>query len=83
MPYTIRKRKCKQTDGDRGTHVLSYTDNSGRKHRNCHTSKKKAKAQIAAIEIEGAGTETSIDKLLREWVKAAIQEYSEQQQFED
>ena len=50
MPYTIRKQKCKQTDGDAGTYVLSYTTNKGKKVRNCHTSKKKAQGQIAAIE---------------------------------
>lgn len=83
MPYTIRKQKCKQTDGDRGTHVLSYTDKSGRKHRNCHTSKKKARAQIAAIEIEGMEAETSLEKLLREWVQAVMREYSEQQRLEE
>ncbi|NBP01478.1 MAG: hypothetical protein EBU90_15330 [Proteobacteria bacterium] len=52
MPYTIRKQKCKQSDGDSGTYVLSYTDKKGKKHRNCHTSKKKARGQIAAIEAE-------------------------------
>jgi hypothetical protein len=83
MPYTIRKQKCKQTDGDRGTYVLSYTDKSGRKHRNCHTSKKKARAQIAAIEIEGMEAETSLEKLLREWVQAVMREYSEQQRLEE
>lgn len=51
VPYSIRKAKCKQTDGDSGGYVLSYTDNKGKKHRNCHTSRKKAKAQIAAIEM--------------------------------
>ncbi len=51
MPYNIRKAKCKQSDGDSGSYVLSYTDNKGKKHRNCHTSRKKAKGQIAAIEM--------------------------------
>lgn len=51
MPYSIRKAKCKQTDGDRGGYVLSYTDNKGKRHRNCHTSRKKARAQISAIEM--------------------------------
>jgi hypothetical protein len=51
VPYNIRKSKCKQSDGDSGSYVLSYTDNKGKKHRNCHTSRKKAKAQIAAIEM--------------------------------
>lgn len=50
MPYTIRKQKCKQSDGDSGGYTLSYTDNKGKKHRACHTSKKKARGQIAAIE---------------------------------
>lgn len=51
MPYTIRKQNCKQSDGDSGSYVLSYTDKKGKKHRNCHTSKKKAQGQIAAIEM--------------------------------
>jgi hypothetical protein len=51
MPYSIRKAKCKQSDGDSGSYTLSYVDNKGKKHRNCHTSRQKAKAQIAAIEI--------------------------------
>ena len=59
MPYTIRKQKCKQSDGDSGTHVLSYTDKKGKKHRACHTSKKKARGQIAAIEAE------SVDKSMK------------------
>lgn len=53
MPYKIRKQKCKQSDGDSGSYVLSYTDNKGKKHRACHTSRKKARGQIAAIEAEG------------------------------
>ena len=51
MPYTIRKQKCKQSDGDAGSYTLSYTDKKGKKHRICHTSKQKAKGQIAAIEM--------------------------------
>ena len=52
MPYTIRKRKCKQTDGDAGSFVMSYTDDKGKKHSNCHTSRKKARGQISAIEMD-------------------------------
>jgi hypothetical protein len=51
MPYTIRKQKCKQSDGDSGNYVLKYTDKSGKKHSACHTSHEKAKGQIAAIEM--------------------------------
>jgi hypothetical protein len=52
MPYKINKVKCKQSTGTPGSYVLSYKDKKGKKHRACHTSKKKAKGQIAAIEIE-------------------------------
>ena len=52
MPYSIKKQKCRQTDGDSGSHVMSYTDDKGKKHRNCHSSKKKAQAQISAIEMD-------------------------------
>ena len=52
MPYKIKKRSCTQSDGDKGTYVLSYTSDKGKKYNNCHTSKKKAQGQIAAIEAE-------------------------------
>lgn len=54
MPYTIRKSKCKQASGKPGSFTLSYTDKKGKKHRICHTSRKKAKGQIAAIEMPEA-----------------------------
>jgi hypothetical protein len=63
MPYSIRKQKCKQSDGDSGSYVLSYTDRKGKKHRNCHTSRKKAQAQISAIEAEGIEKEKTIEEL--------------------
>ncbi len=66
MPYSIRKAKCKQTDGDRGNFVLSYTDEKGKKHRNCHTSRKGAKGQIAAIEMD-----ESVDRIDESWVPLA------------
>jgi hypothetical protein len=50
MPYSIRKRKCRQSSGKKGDYTLSYTDKKGKKHSNCHTSRKKAQGQIAAIE---------------------------------
>lgn len=51
MPYTIRKSKCKQSSGKPGSYTLSYTDKKGKKHSNCHTSRKRAQAQIGAIEM--------------------------------
>jgi hypothetical protein len=71
MPYTIRKQKCKQSDGDRGSYVLSYKDKKGKKHRNCHTSRKGAQGQIAAIEAE------SVDHAaLRELIQEIIADMS-------
>jgi len=67
MPYSIRKAKCKQTDGDRGGYVLSYTDEKGKRHRNCHTSRKKAKGQIAAIEMP-----ESVEEIDEDWVPLAV-----------
>jgi hypothetical protein len=52
MPYTIRKQKCKKSSGGSGSYVMSYVDKKGKKHRNCHSSKKSARGQIAAIEIK-------------------------------
>ena len=48
--YKKEERKCKQADGDAGNYVLSYTTKTGKKIRNCHTSKDNMQAQIAAIE---------------------------------
>ena len=48
--FNIRKQSCKQSDGDAGTHVISYRTKKGKMRRACHTSKKRAKGQIAAIE---------------------------------
>jgi len=50
MPYNVRKRSCTQSDGDKGTYVLQYKTKKGKNVTNCHTSKKKAQGQIAAIE---------------------------------
>ena len=88
MPYKIRKQKCKQSDGDAGNHVLSYTTKKGKKIRNCHTSKKKARGQIAAIEgpplnavdqVEGEELDENREwlmgspiYLLREWVRHVL-----------
>ena len=50
MPYKKRKQDCKQSDGDKGKYVLSYTTKKGEKRSACHTSEKNMQGQIAAIE---------------------------------
>jgi len=67
VPYKIKKQKCTQSDGDKGTYVLSYTSKKGKKYNNCHTSKKKARGQIAAIEGPWENKmDTTIRSLIRE-----------------
>lgn len=68
MPYTIKKQKCKQADGDPGSWTLSYTDKKGKRHKICHTSKAKAKGQIAAIEMR----EELMRLLIREFIQLEI-----------
>ena len=75
MPYKIDKKKCKQSDGDAGTHVLSYTDGKGKDHENCHTSKKGAQGQIAAIEGDNLAEtdEDAVDEaLIREYIREKL-----------
>lgn len=75
MPYRITKRKCKQSSGKRGSYVLSYKDNKGKKHSNCHTSFKRARGQIAAIE----GPRESInhdDELIREFIREVLESWN-------
>lgn len=59
MPYTVRKQKCKRSDGKSGNYVLKYKpkkptkkkkDSEGYVKAGCHPSKKSANSQRAAIE---------------------------------
>lgn len=71
MPYTVRKQKCKKSDGGAGAYVLSYTDKKGKKHRACHSSKKKAKGQISAIEMR---RESVNENLLKQIIREILEE---------
>lgn len=76
MPYSIRKQKCKQSDGDSGSYTLSYIDKKGKGHSACHTSRKKARGQIAAIEgpYEGADSGDDGEASLREAIRYLLSE---------
>ena len=65
------KNPCKQSDEDKGSWSLTYTDKKGKKHRNCHTSEKNAKRQISAIEAEADDAEGEIinERLIRNYIK--------------
>ena len=73
MPYKKRKQDCTQSDGDKGSYVLSYTDKKGKKHRACHTSKKKMQGQIAAIEGPREADE-NMEETLEETLRLLIRE---------
>ena len=68
MPYDIRKRKCKRSDGGSGSYIMSYTDKDGEHHSNCHRSKKSAEAQIGKIEIK----ESMLRELIREQLLGSV-----------
>ena len=68
MPYTVRKQACTQSSGKKGSYTVSYTDKDGKKHRACHTSKKKAQGQISAIEMPESNevdTRDTLDEFVR------------------
>ena len=46
MPYSVKKRKCKTSDGKKGKYVI--TKKGKNKKISCHTSKKKAKSAVRA-----------------------------------
>lgn len=67
MPYKLTKHDCEQSDGDDGDYTLTYTDSSGKKHKACHTSVKKAQGQIAAIEMRR-------ESIIRDLVRCILDE---------
>lgn len=73
MPYTIRKSSCRQSSGKKGSYTLTYTDKKGKKHSNCHTSRKRAQAQIGAIEMR-EDDEVDSENTLDESVMITIME---------
>ena len=48
MPYTIKKRDCKQSDGDSGEYVLVKDKGDSEEQVSCHTSKTSAEGSRSA-----------------------------------
>lgn len=46
MPYSVRKKSCKQSDGKKGRFIVIKTNSS--KKKSCHNSRSKALGSIAA-----------------------------------
>ena len=48
MPYDIRKRSCKQSDGKKGEYVVVKKSEDRTEQKSCHTTKEKAKGALSA-----------------------------------
>ena len=84
MPYVVRKRKCKQSDGKSGKYVLLKKSSKDRlKQVSCHTSKQNASGSMRAryasekneneeIQDEKARMITISDKQLRKIIREVL-----------
>ena len=67
MPYKVRKRDCKQSDGSKGTHVvLKKKRGGGTEKRSCHKSEEKADAAVRARWAN--------ETVLRGWIRTSLTE---------
>ena len=73
MPYSVRKKTCKQSSGKKGAYIV-IKKKSGEK-TSCHASKEKAEASIGARYTE---SERAIEEVLSE-----IKDYFRDQKDED
>lgn len=70
MPYGIRKRKCRQSDGSVGTHAVVKLKGDSEEQTSCHTSEDSAKGSIRARHAnEGVMriSESELKKILMEY----------------
>ena len=82
MPWKVRKRKCRQGDGDKGKYVVvKVKRGGGTKQSSCHTSKKRAQAATRARYASAYGE--SVMKItagqLRQIIKEELGSLNEQQ----
>ena len=80
MPWKVRKRKCRQGDGDKGKYVVvKVKRGGGTKQSSCHTSKKRAQAATRARYASAYGE--SVMKItagqLRQIIKEELTSLSE------
>ena len=69
MPYTCKKKDCKQSDGSSGSYVM-VKDATG-EEVSCHTSKADCEAAVRAINA----SENSIDPTMTKRIKDIIEKY--------
>ena len=81
MPWKVRKRKCRQGDGDKGKYVVvKVKRGGGTEQSSCHTSKKRAQAATRARYASAYGE--SVVKItagqLRQIIKEELGSLNEQ-----
>ena len=89
MPYKTVKQKCTRSDGKKGNYVLKYKpkkptkkkkDSQGFVKAGCHTSKKKASGQRAAIEGGPINSgHKKQEEVVLEWLLETIEELDEKE----
>jgi hypothetical protein len=86
MPYKTVKQNCTRSDGKKGKYVLKYKPKSSTKKKKdsegfvkagCHTSKKKADAQRAAIEGPREIDEKDLDPIEESTLRKLIRQLAE------
>ena len=70
MPWSIRKRKCKQSDGKSGDYAVVKEKPDGEEQSSCHTNKDDAAASIRARHMNERG----IMRIKKRQLKRIIQE---------
>tara|TARA_R100001126_G_C4878924_1_gene177866 strand:- start:1820 stop:2308 length:489 start_codon:yes stop_codon:yes gene_type:complete len=74
LPYKIRKRKCKQSSGKKGSYtVVKIKKDGGTEKESCHTSKNKAKGAVRA-RYAGEANEEKTMKITRKHLIEIIKE---------
>lgn len=83
MPYDIREKPCKKSDGTSGDWVKSYKPKKGKRKgqtvTSCHSTKTAAEKSIAAIEMgrgvkESHDAEESIDSTSESLIRQLVRE---------
>ena len=65
MPYKIRSRKCRQSDGTQGTHAVVKLKDGSEEQTSCHTSEDSAEGSIRARHANEAIMRISESELIR------------------
>lgn len=90
MPYKIRSRKCRQSDGSQGTHAVVKLKKDGEEQTSCHTSEDSAKGSIRARHANEAImriSESDLRRIIEEEAYDCVKDYRlgtlTRQEYED